>query len=328
MAEVKVERLDHLGVVAGVIEDLGIIEMIDARIAADEQENVTTGEAIAAMIVNGLGFNSQVFYMTPWFFENKPPEELFREGVTAEHFNRFKLGQALDDAFTYGCDLLFSETALRICEKEHVDMTSFSVTGQYLPDTDEEAILITHGYSKDHRPDLKQACPELMVSQDGGVPFWSKAWDENEADAEIFKTRTKELIEQFETSEGPRYLVADCKLYTESNAANLAKHRFITRIPGTLKAEGQVIDQAWSFNEWEHLCEGYRCQSIGLGHYGMEQRWLIVFSQAAWDRAHTTLEKACSREKEKVDKDLFHLQAQRFESVGEARSALDTITVR
>jgi transposase len=175
MAEVRVERLDHLGVVAGAIEDLWIVEMIDARIATDEQEQVSAGEAVAAMIMNGLGFSSQPLYTTPRFFENKPVEELFRKGVSAEHFNRFKLGRALDDAFTYGCDLLFSEIALRVCEKENIatqfnsfDTTSFSVTGQHLPDTDVEAVRITHGYSKDHRPDLKQACLELMVSQDGG----------------------------------------------------------------------------------------------------------------------------------------------------------------
>ena len=336
MNEVKVERLDHLGVVAGVIKDLGIIEMIDARIPGDEQEHVTTGEAIAAMILNGLGFTSQPLYMTPRFFESKPVEELFRKGVSADHFNRFKLGRALDDGFTYGCDLLFTELALPICEKEKIskrfnslDTTTFSVTGEYLPDPDEKetdpAILITHGYSKDHRPDLKQACLELMVSQDGGVPFFSKAWDGNEADTEIFKARTKALIEQFEASAGPRYLVADCKLYTEDNAPNLAKHLFITRIPGTLKVENQVIDQAWSFNDWKPLAEGYQYQSIHLCHYGIGQRWMIVFSDAAWNRAQTTLEKACKRENESVGKQLFHLQAQRFVSVEEACSSLDKI---
>jgi transposase len=333
MNEVKVQRLDHLAVVAGVIKDLGIIEMIDARIPVDEQEKVTTGEAIAAMIVNGLGFTSQPLYMTPRFFENKPVEEFFRKGVSAEHFNRFKLSRALDDAFNFGCDILFSDIAFHVCAKEKIntqfnslDTTSFSVTGQYLPDTDEEAILITPGYSKDHRPDLKQACLELMVSQDGGVPFLSKVWDGNETDTEIFKTRTKDLIEQFETSEAPRYLVADCKLYTEANAQNLAKHRFITRIPGALKAERQVIEQSWRFNQWKPLVGGYRYQSIRLCHYGVEQRWLIIFSQAAWDRAQATLEKACKKEKQKIGKQLFHLQAQRFESVPEAHSSLDKIT--
>ena len=32
MEDVLVERLDHLGVIAGVIKDLGLVEMIDQRI--------------------------------------------------------------------------------------------------------------------------------------------------------------------------------------------------------------------------------------------------------------------------------------------------------
>jgi hypothetical protein len=39
---------------------------------------------------------------------------------------------------------------------------------------DETEIRITHGYSKDHRPDLKQAVLELVTSQDAGVPLMMK----------------------------------------------------------------------------------------------------------------------------------------------------------
>ena len=46
MGSVKVERIDHLGIIAGVIQDLGIIDMIDSRITPDEREEITTGEAI------------------------------------------------------------------------------------------------------------------------------------------------------------------------------------------------------------------------------------------------------------------------------------------
>src|SRR4029450_9590719 len=84
----------------------------------------------------------------------------------------------LDEASAYGCDLLFQELALAVCAHEgidlrfkHLDTTSFALTGDYIPDSNEHAIRITHGYSKDHRPDLKQAVLELMVSQDGGIPF-------------------------------------------------------------------------------------------------------------------------------------------------------------
>ena len=58
MDVVTVERLDHLGIIAGVIKDLGIIEMIDARIQPDDQEDITTGEAVAGMILNLYGSDS------------------------------------------------------------------------------------------------------------------------------------------------------------------------------------------------------------------------------------------------------------------------------
>jgi transposase len=178
MESVRVERIDHLGVIAEVMKELGLIDMIDARLVPDKQEGLTPGEAIAGMILNGLGFANRPLSLTPQFFANTPLGLLFREGVHAELFNRFKLGRTLDEVYTYGCDLLYSEIALAVCAHEgidlrfnHLDTTSFSLTGEYVPDTDEQAIMITHGYSKDHRPDLKQAVLELMVSQDGGCPL-------------------------------------------------------------------------------------------------------------------------------------------------------------
>src|SRR3984893_15132917 len=93
MESVSVERLDHLGVVASVIKDLGIIEMIDARVPPHDQEEITTGEAIAGMVVNGLGFSNRPMSLTPQFFANKPLDLLFRPGMHADMFNRFKLGR-------------------------------------------------------------------------------------------------------------------------------------------------------------------------------------------------------------------------------------------
>src|SRR6266849_2711023 len=212
--------------------------------------------------VNGLGFSDRPLTLTPQFFVNKPLDLLFREGVRAEMFNRFKLGRTLDEAHAYGCDLLFSELSLAVCSQEridtrfnHLDTTSFSLTGDYVPDSDEHAIAITHGYSKDHRPDLKQAVLELMVSQDGGVPLVSKSWDGNASDTQIFQERAEALMRAFASSPTPRYLVADAKLYTEDTAATLAKLGFITRIPGTLKLVSQVITQALQWDLWHHLDE-------------------------------------------------------------------------
>src|SRR6266568_302610 len=260
MESVHVERLDHLGLIASVIKDLGLIRMIDARIVPDEQEEITPGEAVAGMILNGLGFANRPLSLTPQFFANKPLDLLFREGIRAEMFNRFKLGRTLDEVYTYGCDLLFSELALAVCVQEgieqrfhHLDTTSFSLSGDYVPESDEQAITITHGYSKDHRPDLKQAVLELLVSQDGGVPLVSKSWDGNTSDTQIFKERAEALIAAFASAQAPRYLVADAKLYSEDHATSLAKLGCITRIPATLKLVSQVISQALRSAPWQAL---------------------------------------------------------------------------
>ena len=144
MESVKVEDLDHLGIIAGVIHNLDIINLIDSRITPDEWEDISTGEAIAGMIINSLGFSDRPMSLTPQFFEGKALDVLIRDGVTSDLFNRFKLGRSLDKVFSYGCNLLFSEIALWVCKQEGVDMrfnsmdtTSFSLTGE--PDSDEHA---------------------------------------------------------------------------------------------------------------------------------------------------------------------------------------------
>lgn len=333
MESIDVKRLDHHGVVASVIDDLKIVEIVNERIPPDGQEAVTAGEAVKAMIQNGLGFANRPLMLTPQFFDNLPLDVLFREGVTANHFNRHKLGRVLDQVFAYGCDLLFSEIALPICHQERVDRrfhsldtTSFSLCGAYADPGEPAAIRITPGYSKDHRPDLKQAVLELIVAQDGGVPFGAKSWDGNASDSVIFRERAEALVEQLRQADGPRYLVADSKLYAEKTARFLAQIRFITRVPATFALEGQVIRQALRDPAaWVAWDPRHRYQRIELGHLGIDQRWLVVYSDAAFERAQKSLAKAQQKEQKKIDKALARLAAQRFDSPQQAQQALETI---
>src|SRR5436853_2645022 len=121
MEQVRVERLDHLGLIASVMKDLGLIAMIDRRLVPDVQEVITPGEAVKGMILNGLGFANRPLSLSPQFFANKPLDLLFRPDVKAEMLNRFKLGRTLDEVNTYGSDLLFSEIALVVCRQEAID---------------------------------------------------------------------------------------------------------------------------------------------------------------------------------------------------------------
>jgi transposase len=333
MDSIDVKRLDHHGVVASVIDDLKLVDIIDERIPPDGQEEVTTGEAAKAMIQNGLGFANRPLMLTPQFFENLPMDLLFRAGVQAKHFNRHKLGRSLDQMFDYGCDLLFSEIALHACQQEGIDRfnsldtTAFSLSGAYAHPGDPTAIRITLGHSKDHRPDLKQAVLELIVAQDGGVPFCSKSWDGNASDSVIFRERAAALVEEFQKATTPRFLVADSKLYAEKSAPFLAQIPYITRIPANFALEGQVIRQALrdpaAWIVWDAT---HRYQRFDLGHYGIDQRWLVIHSEAAFERAQHSVAKAQKKERKQIEKQLSRLTAQRFDAPQSAQQALEKIS--
>jgi transposase len=328
----KVQRLDHLGVIGGVIRDLGLIEKIDARISPDSRESITTGEAVAGMIINGLGFSDRPMTLTPQFFENKPMKKLFREHAENKHFNRFKLGRALDDCHEYGCDALFAELSLQICKEEKVDTrfnaldtTAFALTGEYDEDSDEHTIEIRHGYSKDHRPDLKQAVLEMMCTHDGGIPLLSKSWNGNSSDTKIFRQRARNLMKSFKEGASPRYLVADAKLYDKQTIENYLKDvPFITRVPGSIKLEKTTICEVLKKEEkeWTKLDEKYRFIQLNKKHYEVEQRWIVVSSKEAKSRAEKRVEKKIVKEKKELERFLSALERKTFSCSKDALRAL------
>jgi transposase len=332
----KIKRLDHHGIVSGVIEDLKIVSLLDQYLPQDEKQEITPGEAVKGMIMNGLGFANRPLSLSPQFFTNLPLEHLFRKGVKASHFNRHKLGRTLDQCFDFGCESLFSLVSEQACELEQVDCTfesldttSHSLTGEYAfddEDSDDNVIKITHGHSKAHRPDLKQVVQEIIVSQDGGIPLACKNWDGNSADTAIFKARSKALVDVFKKSTSPKYLVADCKLYHKKNAEFLAKIGFLTLIPSTISLEKSSITNAIKTNQWTEIDDNYQYVINEVEHMGIKQRWMVVYSNAANNRAKKSIIRQVERARVSVKKDLFHLQAQRFACQTDAQRALDKLT--
>ena len=334
MTKYSVERLDHLGVVAGTIKDLGLIELIDSHLGKFEGEKLSAGETVAGMILNGLGFSDKPISLTPLFFRNCPLSLLFREGVDAEDFNRFKIGRVMDRAHAFGTETLFYEAAKHCCEREgidltfnHLDTSTFSLTGEYLPDSDEQAILINHGHSKDHRPDLKQAALEMMVSQDGNIPILCKILDGNSSDNTVFRERANALAEEFRRSDMPRYLIADCKLYTEKNSGNLAGLPFITRIPQNIKKVQEIITRAVEHPDaWREFDNDRKVQVFGLEHYGIKQRWCVVSSETSRAGAVRRTEKKAEKEKKGVERQLARLRAVRFHCTEDAVKAAEDLS--
>ncbi len=327
--------IDHLGLVSAMVDELGLVEQIDQCIAQDEsQRTVSIGQAVKAMILNGLGFVNQRLYLVPQFFESKPTERLVGPGIKPEHLNDDTLGRALDALYDYGVTALFSKLSIRAVSRlelsprfAHLDSTSFHVDGTYNSEEQEVSSTVIHvrkGYSRDHRPDLNQVVLDMIVEQQAGIPLLMKPLSGNSSDKADFQTLLRSHLEQLKQAHGFEYIVADSALYSAGHIQWLHEQgtRFITRIPETIKKVRSAIETA-DLGALEPLEEGYLGYSIEEDYGEVKQRWLIVHSQAAEKRAKKTLQKRYLREGEKEIKALQKLTRQSFSCAADAAAALD-----
>ena len=69
------KSIDHLGLVAGFCESIGLQEYIDNLIPKkSNQSGLSHGTLLTAMILNGLGFVSRTLHMYPEYFSEKATE--------------------------------------------------------------------------------------------------------------------------------------------------------------------------------------------------------------------------------------------------------------
>ena len=85
--EIQVQNLDHLGLVAGVINEIRIVEIITEIVREKAGEKVSSGQAIKAMIMKGIGLFSSPLYLFSKFFEGKATEHLIGVGIQPEPLN-------------------------------------------------------------------------------------------------------------------------------------------------------------------------------------------------------------------------------------------------
>src|SRR5918992_5592388 len=278
--------LDHLGLVAGMFDELGIGDVLDQATQQNpELRDLTVGEAVKAMVLNGLGFINQALYLVPRFFQNKPTYRLVSPRIAPEQLNDDALGRALETLYAHGVTELYSLIAATAAERlglvsrfGHLDSTSFHVDGRYNSDEEpgEQVVHITRGYSRDHRPDLNQVMLELMVEHQAGIPILMKPLSGNSSDAQSFGELVRVYMNQLQTTYGMTYLVADSALYSEANLQKLAQThmKWITRVPATVSAAQAALAQA-NPQILASLKAGYRCQMLHSTYGRVAQRWAL-----------------------------------------------------
>jgi transposase len=272
------QRLDHLGIVAGICQEIELAGQIDRMIGPTDRQ-VSVGEAVQAMVLNALGFVSRPLYLTPEFFNNKPLDRLLRPGLTAEMLNDDSLGRALDILYEAGPTEVFAQVAshaLRLWGIRHrfvhLDTTSLSVEGEYEGPEEPGVVHITHGYSRDGRPDLKQVVVALLTSYRSALPLWIQALDGNASDTHTFPQVVEAYIAQLQEGEMP-YLVADSALYSEDNLQRLAGVCWLTRVPERIGLAQALIEEITAQEMWPAGQEGYRYLELCTTYGGVRQRW-------------------------------------------------------
>jgi len=212
--EIIIENIDHLGIVAGLIDEISIVKIINEKLGVDQREKISSGQVVKALIMNGLGMVSRPLYLFPQFWEDKALEKLLGKGIKKEYLNDDKLGRVMDEIYQLGLTQLFVSIVLVVIKTfkidlkySHLDSTSFHLHGEYkneeTPEEDEpiikeRPILIKKGYSRDHRPDLKQCVLDLIVNNQEGIPLFMRTGDGNESDKAVFAKILGEFKKQLQ----------------------------------------------------------------------------------------------------------------------------------
>lgn len=342
---INIVNLDHLGIVAGIIDEMELVEEVNKKVGIKTKEMVSPGQVMKAMILNGLGFLSAPIYLFDTFFVGKATEHLIGEGVTPEQLNDDRIGRALEKYYKVGTTKLFTAIAMKAVLKfqvemksVHLDSSSISVEGEYknresesqrdesessASESEMKAVKIVHGYSRDRRPDLKQFIIDTIVTGDGDVPLYLKIDDGNADDKSVFVARLKEFKSQW-TFDG--ICVADSALYTAENLSAMAGMKWITRVPLSIKSAQSEIcnieDSDWEDNQ----IKGYKIAAISSEYANIKQRWLVIESESRKQAAIKKIAEQVEKQLESAKAALRQLSRQEFACIADAEAAIKRLS--
>lgn len=294
--------LDHLGLVAGMFDELGMGDVIDQATQHNpERRDLTTGEAVKAMVLNGLGCINQALSLVPRFLQNTPTSRLIAPRVAPDQRNDDALGRALDTRYADGVTALDSLLAATAAERlgltprlAHLDRTSVHVDGRYNRDAapEEPVMHSTRGYRRDQRPDLHPVMLALLVEHQAGIPLLMQPLSGHRRAVQALGQVIRTPIEPLHTTSGVTSIVADRALDRAANLQQLAQTamQWITRVPATLSAAqaalAPVDPQALA-----SLQEGERSHELTSTSGGSAPRWVLISSEPRQLQAPRTIDR-------------------------------------
>ena len=234
----------------------------------------------------------------------------------------------------YAIDETNSSTALSVSQSdEHKPSTNATERSFPSPQPpSKERFKVTHGHSKDHRPDLKQVKFGVSVQKDG-LPISGQVLSGNTAD----KSWTPPAIERIDSMLSKNgykdtIFVADSAVISVESIHNFSKRdmQFISRMPETFNLPNDLKMAAWELDEWEDvgvLAENQK----NAAHYktwrtkcdveGELYDFIVVYSSKLNEKKERTLLKNREEQQKGFEKKSKELSKNEFFCEEDARKA-------
>ena len=306
LPSIEAYQVQHLPLVKAYADKIGLVEVINQVVPTEM--DVDPGTIVLGMILDTLSGRSPLYRLEECF-THQDTALLLGKAVAPEVCKDDTVGRVLARLYDVGTMKMFTACVVRAdqvygLDKRyvHFDTTSISVYGDYLPPEgqpgqQEQAVpfTITHGYSKDKRPDLKQFVFSTLCV-DRAVPLWGKPEDGNASDKTVNNTVLSNIatfLAKHGVAPGAYIYVADAALVTEDNLAALGDTLFISRLPATYNECGRLITEAVAHNTWEDVGvlahtkptkhrpgTSYKAYEGEVTLYGTPYRAVVVHSSA------------------------------------------------
>lgn len=247
----ETRHLGHLPLIRALITKLGIDQVVHDLLPKDPRSRVSDADCVAAMVLNVLSGRCALYSM-PEFFEHTDTDIVLGSNCPADAFNDARLAATLDHLFDVGTDHVLGRVVGAYLERDDappdysvfVDTTSIALQGAYDVVPAEGAPTVRRGFSKDHRPDLKQLVFGLSLHGAVGIPLTCSSLDGNTADKTANQWNITELASLL-PEEDEVTLVGDSKLVDAELFGQLLDEgfHFVSLVPLTYAVRTELVEQ-------------------------------------------------------------------------------------
>lgn len=121
--------------------------------------------------------------------------------------------------------------------------------------------------------------------------------------------------------------MADAALYTKDNLKHIQQLRWVSRVPATLSAAQQLLNKMHQDAFVNNSLPGYRLAPCCSSYGSIQQRWLVVKSQARQAADLKQLEKRLAKQLTKAQAELKQLCQQQFACEKDALLAAERLNL-